>query len=121
MKVPLDAQWNVPRNSVEHLQLGRQAANEAERVLPFFEKECPDDSRPRDAITALRAWALGQRQLGMAEVRKLSLDSHAAAREAKTKPATFAARAAGQAVATWHVPRHAKGARDYAVKVEGNG
>lgn len=110
--------WDVPRNSPEHLQLGLEAADEAERVLPMFEKEHPDDLRPREAITALRAWARGQRQLGMAEVRKLSLDSHAAARAAKTKAATYAARAAGQAIATWHVPTHARGPAYYAAKIE---
>jgi len=67
-------------------------------------------------IEAIRAWAKGQRKLGMAEVRKLSLDAHAAAREAGTDAATFAARAAGQAVATWHVPTHAAGAPAYAAK-----
>ena len=51
-----------------------------------------------------------------AEVRKLSLNSHAAARAAKTDAARFAARAAGQAVATWHVPTHAMGAPIYARK-----
>ena len=44
-----------------------------------------------------------------------SLDSHAAAREAgKDSPVRSAARAAGQAVATAHVPRHAYGAAIYA-------
>lgn len=52
----------------------------------------------------------------MAEVRKLSLDSHAAARECKTDPARFAARAAGHAIATWHVPTHAIGVPRYAQK-----
>ncbi len=118
MKARPESRWNVPRNSPEHLQLGLDAADEAERVLPIFEKEHPDDQRPREAIMALRAWARGQRQLGMAEVRKLSLDSHAAARAARTKAAAYAARAAGQAVATWHVPSHAQGPGYYAAKIE---
>jgi hypothetical protein len=28
----------------------------AERVLPFFEQQFPDDQRPRQAIEALQAW-----------------------------------------------------------------
>ena len=106
----------VVHNSRYHRRFALLAAKEAERVLPIFEKERPKDDRPRQAIEAIRAWAQGKRELGMAEVRKLSLDSHAAAREAKSDAARFAARAAGQAVATWHVPTHAMGAPMYACK-----
>ena len=95
---------------------GIKAAKEAERVLPIFEKENPKDNRPRKAIEAIKSWSQGKRKLKMSEVRKLSLDSHAAAREAKSEAAKFAARAAGQAVATWHVPTHAMGAPMYACK-----
>ncbi|MFA5798349.1 MAG: putative immunity protein [Patescibacteria group bacterium] len=98
---------SVTRNSRSHRALALKAADEAERVLIIFEKEHPHDARPRQAIEAIRAWAQGKRELGMAEVRQLSLDSHAAARGAKSDAARFAARAAGQAVATWHVPTHA--------------
>jgi hypothetical protein len=97
----------VERNSRYHLLFARKAAEEAKRVLPLFEKEHPNDARPRLAIDAIKAWSQGKRQLGMAEVRKLSLDAHAAARASKSDAARFAARAAGQAVATWHVPTHA--------------
>lgn len=98
---------SVVRNSPEHRSLALKVAGQAKRVLSMFEQEHPDDDRPRQAIEAIRAWAQGKRKLGMAEVRKLSLGSHAAARAAKTDAARFAARAAGQAVATWHVPNHA--------------
>ena len=93
-----------------------RAASDAERVLPLFEKEYPKDKRPRKAIEAIRAWAQGELELGMAKVRKLSLDSHAAARGAKDDAARFAARAAGQAVATWHAPNHALAVPYYARK-----
>ncbi len=53
----------------------------------------------------------------MSDVRGASLAAHAAARAAKrNRPATFAARAAGQAVATAHVPQHAFGGAYYALK-----
>jgi hypothetical protein len=102
------------RDSYYHRLFGLKAAAVAARVLHLFEAERPGDPRPRKAIEAIRAWAQGKRKLGMREVRKLSLDSHAAARAARTDPARFAARAAGQAVATWHVPTHALGAPTYA-------
>ena len=41
------------------------AADCAERVLGLFEAEAPGDSRPRDAIARLRAFARGE--LGVAE------------------------------------------------------
>ena len=97
-------------------QFALKAAQEAGRVLPIFEKEHPEDDRPRLAIEAIKAWGDGIRQLGMIEVRKLALDSHAAAREAKTDAARFAARAAGQAIAVWHVPTHAMAVPLYVCK-----
>ncbi len=53
----------------------------------------------------------------MAVIRKASLDAHAAAKEVKGNDAAcFAAHAAGQAVATAHVPQHAYGGSYYALK-----
>ena len=53
----------------------------------------------------------------MAVIRKASLTSHAAAREVgEDTAARSAARAAGQAVATAHVPIHAIGAANYALQ-----
>jgi hypothetical protein len=109
---------NIIRNSDEHKMLGLMASDEAEQVLSYFEKACPGDDRPRLAIEKLRQWASGKIDLSMAETRKLSLDAHAAARSAKTDAAKFAARAAGQAVATWHVPKHAIGAEWYVAKIK---
>ncbi len=116
IKTPKPKDSNLWRDSYYHKLFGLKAAKEAERALLIFEKECPNDNRPRLAIEAIKAWAEDKRKLGMTKVRKLSLDAHAAAREAKTDAATFAARAAGHAVATWHVPTHALGAPMYAQK-----
>jgi predicted ester cyclase len=99
-----------------HRRLAILAVKEAERVPPIFEQARPTDHRPRRAIEAIRAWADGRRELGMAEVRRLSLGAHAVARATKADAARFAARAAGHAVATWHVPTHAMGAPLYACK-----
>ncbi|HEX7481324.1 MAG TPA: hypothetical protein VF331_26210 [Polyangiales bacterium] len=99
-----------------HRLFALKAAQQAERALPIFEKLHPDDDRPRQAIEAIRAWAQGKRKLGMAEVRNLSLAAHAAARAASTEAACFAARAAGHAIATWHVPTHAMAVPYYVCK-----
>jgi len=109
-----------PKNSREwrdtyyHKILGLKAAKHVERLLPSFEKERPNDKRPRQAIMAIKAWAEGRRKLSMSEVRKLSLSSHAAAKEATTDLAKCVAHAAGQAIGTWHAPAHALGAFEYA-------
>lgn len=96
--------------------MGAWAADVAEHVLPFFEKEFLCDKRPRMAIKVLRAWVKSG-VFHMAVIRKASLDAHAAAREAEEgSAARFAARAAGQAVATAHVPEHAFGSAYYALK-----
>lgn len=92
------------------------AADCAERVLPFFEDKYPEDDRPRKAIEACRTW-VETGVFKMADIRGASLAAHASAREVKdNKEACFAARAAGQAVATAHVPQHAFGGAYYALK-----
>jgi hypothetical protein len=92
------------------------AADCAERVLPLFEHVYPQDNRPRNAIEACRTW-VRTGVFRMADIRGASLAAHAAARDAKDKSAAcFAARAAGQAVATAHVPQHAFGGAYYALK-----
>ena len=103
-------------SSEDQRSLATWAADCAERVLPFFEKSYPKDDRPRQAIKTCRTW-VRTRALKMAVLRGASFTAHAAAREAKGNDAAcFAARAAGQAVATAHVPQHAFGSAYYALK-----
>lgn len=88
----------------------------AERVMPFFEKQYPQDPRPRQALQTLQAW-IDTGVFQMAAIRKASLNAHAAARDVGADTAArSAARAAGQAVATAHVPLHALGAANYALQ-----
>ncbi|MFH1181916.1 MAG: hypothetical protein V1702_03075 [Candidatus Woesearchaeota archaeon] len=104
-------------NKQDQRSLAIWAADCAERVLPFFEKAYPKDDRARKAIEACRTW-VRTGVFKMADIRKASLEAHAAAREAKeNNAACFAARAAGQAVATAHVPEHAFGPAYYALKI----
>ena len=92
------------------------AADCAERVLPFFEAAFPKDDRPRNAIEACRTW-VRTGVFRMNDIRGASLEAHDAARDAKeNEAACFAAHAAGQAVATAHVPQHAYGGAYYALK-----
>ncbi len=103
-------------NKEDQKQLALWAADCARHVLSYFEKEYPKDDRPRRAIEVLRKW-IRTGEFKMAEIRGASLAAHAAARKAKKNNASsFAARAAGQAVATAHVAQHAYGAAYYALK-----
>lgn len=82
-------------------------------ILPIFEKHCPGDSRPRNAIAAARDWFEGRRKLP--EVKNIILNEcHAAARELEGSPAAqAAARACGQAAACFHTPTHSIGLAFY--------
>jgi hypothetical protein len=96
--------------------LAAWAADCAERVLPFFLLAYPGDDRPGIAIETCRAYVLTG-VFRLAEIRGASLAAHAAAREAtENEAACFAARAAGQAVATAHVSQHALGSASYGLK-----
>lgn len=120
MKRPLIAVTGLDR-TIENLAretdkktLAVWAADCAGRTLHFFEERYPEDPRPRDAIATLREW-IRTGVFRMAVIRKASLDAHAAARKLpEYDPARSAARAAGQAVATAHVPTHSIAAARYA-------
>jgi hypothetical protein len=90
------------------------AADCAERVLWLFEDACPEDRRPRDAISRSRAFARGELDTAT-EIRK-RFGGGSAARDASGPAAAAAARAAGQASAVCHMGAHALGAAAYAAK-----
>ena len=97
-----------------HKTLAFWACDCAERVLPYFENKYPQDNRPRLAIGAGRTW-VKTGLFNMADIRKIALAAHAAARDVKDdNPARSAARAAGHALAAAHVPTHAVAAATYA-------
>jgi hypothetical protein len=101
-------------DKADHRSLVRWAADCADRVLPIFEIQYPDDDRARRAIEAGRAWVYGEIAVG--EAREAAFAAHAAARDADDPAACAAARAAGHAAATVHVADHARHAAAYAVK-----
>jgi hypothetical protein len=110
-----EATWELVRKT-DQQTLAVWAIDCVERVMPYFEETNPRDHRPRKALETLQAWM----QTGvfkMAVIRKASLDSHAAAREVgEDSPARSVARAAGQAVATAHVPTHSIGGAIYVLQ-----
>lgn len=91
------------------------AADCAERVLPLFEAEHPNDDRVRETIARTRAFASGKLDTAL-EIRRRIGAGQSAARDAGAPAAVSAARAAGQASAVCHMGAHALGAAAYAVK-----
>ena len=97
----------------DHRLLALWAAACAEHVLTVFESVQPSDSRPREAIEQIRAWAFGE--IGMSQSRAAGGHAMAAARELRA-PSRHAAYAAGQAAVVAHVAAHELGAAAYAIK-----
>ena len=97
----------------DHRLLALWAGGCAARVLPLFEAEHPDDSRPAEAVKAAEAWAAGQ--CSVAQARSHAVAAHVAAREVHGA-ARLAARACGHAAATAHMADHELGAAFYALR-----
>ena len=90
------------------------AADCAERVLPLFEAEAPDDDRARDAIARARAFARGE-LTAAGEIRRRFVAGRAA-RSATSPAGVAAARSAAQAAGVAHMGAHALGAAAYAAR-----
>ena len=84
------------------------------KILPLFEKYCPDDDRPRNAVCAARDYLDGKVKFPV--VKNIILNEcHAAARELEANPAAqAAARAVGQGTAVVHTLTHSLGLFFYA-------
>jgi len=90
------------------------AADCAERVLPIFQADVPDDDRVRDGIERTRAFGRGE--LGTAGEIRRRFEVGRAAKGTTTPAAAAAARSAGQASGVAHMGAHALGAAAYAAK-----
>jgi hypothetical protein len=84
------------------------------KILPLFEKHCPSDDRPRNAVNAARDYLDGKVKFPVVKNAILN-DCHAAARELDANPtAQAAARAVGQGSAVVHTLTHSLGLYFYA-------
>jgi hypothetical protein len=102
--------------ATEHKTLAIWAIDCVTRVIHHFEDMFPDDHRPRNALETLQAW-IKTGEFSMADIRGASHAAHAAARDVgEDNPARSAARAAGQALATAHVPKHSIAAANYSLQ-----
>ncbi|MDR1705106.1 MAG: hypothetical protein LBS19_10560 [Clostridiales bacterium] len=85
-----------------------------EKVLPLFEKHCPGDERPRNAVNAAHDYLDGKVKFSI--VKHIILNEcNAAARELDANPvAQAAARAVGQGTSVVHALTHSLGLFFYA-------
>ncbi|MGZ8177150.1 putative immunity protein [Williamsia sp. SKLECPSW1] len=97
----------------DHRLLALWAAECAESVLALVESHVADDTRPREAIAATRAWADGA--MRMTACRAAGGHAMGAARPLSGAP-RWAAYSAGQAACVAHVPEHDLGAAAYAIR-----
>jgi hypothetical protein len=97
----------------DHRLLALWAAVCVRHVLHLFESVQPWDSRPRQAIEQVEAWARGE--IRMSQSRAAGGHAMAAAR-VLNGAARQAAFAAGQAAVVAHVAAHELGAAAYAIK-----
>src|SRR5690242_422145 len=88
----------MPLSDAELRAIVRWTTSCAARVLPLFEAAAPRDTRPREALDAIRAFAQGGKRT--AHLRTVALAALAAAREVGDPVAAAAARAAGTAAAS---------------------
>lgn len=119
--MPLET--NPPLLNDEDLRhIARWAVACAERALPLFEGKTPGDTRPREALSAIRAFAQGGERT--AALREAAWAANAAAREVGDPAAAAAARAAVAAagsaythpIATPHQVNHILGPAAYAAQ-----
>jgi hypothetical protein len=96
----------------DHRLIAQWAIDCSDHVLPLFQS-VSQDTRPRQALDAGRAWIRGE--MRMMDARQAAFASNAAARDV-TGSAKYAALSAGQAAAVPHVAAHDLGAAAYAIK-----
>ncbi len=84
------------------------------KMLPLFDKHCPGDVRPRNAVDAAREYLAGKVKFPVVKHVILN-ECHAAARELDANPvAQAAARAVGQGTSVVHALTHSLGLYFYA-------
>ena len=114
LRLATDPELHALMTAMDHNTLAAWALTEAELALKIFEEAQPGDARPRAAIEAGWRWVRGEQR--MWEARKYAWPCLAAAREADSEAATYAARACSHALAVAHVCSYAGALPGYLYK-----
>lgn len=99
---------------LNHIDLAKWAISVAKHVLPYLEKEFPDNENIKNGIRVNELWQKGEATVH--EVRLAGFKVHEIARKCKSETAKTAARTIGQAIGVGHMKGHAMVATDYAIK-----
>jgi len=99
---------------ISQVDLAKWAISVAKHVLPYLEKEFPEDERILNGIETNELWQKGEATVH--QVRQAGFKVHEVARECKEETSKVAARAVGQAVGVSHMRGHAMVGTDYAIK-----
>lgn len=99
---------------LSQINLAKWAISVAKHVLPYLEKEFPDNGIIENGFKINGLWQKGEATVY--QVRQAGFKVHQVARECKDETAKAAARAVGQAVGVGHMRGHAMIAADYAIK-----
>lgn len=97
------------------VDLANWAINVTKHVIPYLEKEFPDNDKITNGFKVNELWQKGEATVH--QVRQAGFKVHEVARECESETATAAARAVGQAVGVGHMRGHAMMATDYAIKI----
>jgi hypothetical protein len=104
--MPIDPDLYFELSLDELREVTRFAVADATRVLPLFERDRPEDDRPRAAIDAARLFTEGAPRTRLQ--RTTAVAAHRAAKEATTEAARHAALSAGDAAASAYLHPFAK-------------
>ncbi|WP_054024824.1 putative immunity protein [Bacillus sp. FJAT-28004] len=102
---------------VSQIDLAKWAISVAKHVLPYLEKEFPENEKILNGFKVNERWQKGEATVH--QVRQAGFQVHEVARECKSETAKAAARAVGQAVGVGHMRGHAMVSSDYAIKAIG--
>jgi hypothetical protein len=102
---------------ISQIDLAKWAISVAKHVLPYLEKEFPNNEKIENGFKINELWQIGQ--ANVYQVRQAGFKVHEVARECKSETAKAVARAVGQAVGVGHMRGHAMVATDYAIKAVG--
>lgn len=118
MNIVDDTKWReeIEKNTylLNQIDLATWAISVAKHVLPYLEKEHPDNENIANGFKVNGLWQKGEATVY--QVRQAGFNVHEVARKCQSETAKAAARTVGHAVGVGHMRDHAMVATDYAVK-----
>jgi hypothetical protein len=96
---------NKNTDLISQVDLAKWAISVARHLLPYLEKEFPNNEKIENGFKINELWQIGEADVY--QVRQADFKVHEVARECKSETAKVIARAVGQAVGVGHMRGHA--------------